>query len=78
MSSFAGHVYFSGDTAVGPHHAQLPARFKEFRVAFLPIGGYEPRWFMKSAHMNPAETVEAHQLSMPTRVSVSISAPLRT
>lgn len=71
MASSAGHVYFSGDTGVGPHHAQLRARFKEFRVAFLPIGAYEPRWFMKAAHMNPAEAVEAHQL-LNARVSIGI------
>lgn len=71
VASPAGHVYFSGDTGVGPHHGQLRARFKEFRVAFLPIGGYEPRWFMKAAHMNPAEAVEAHQL-LNAKVSVGI------
>jgi len=71
MASPAGHVYFSGDTGVGPHHAQLRERFKEFRVAFLPIGAYEPRWFMKSAHMNPAEAVEAHQL-LNAKVSIGI------
>lgn len=71
MASSASHVYFSGDTAVGPHHEQLRARFKKFRVAFMPIGGYEPRWFMKSAHMNPAEAVEAHQL-LNAKVSIGI------
>ncbi len=71
MASPAGHVYFSGDTGVGPHHAQLRERFKGFRVAFLPIGGYEPRWFMRSAHMNPAEAVESHQL-LNAKVSIGI------
>ncbi|MBX3335120.1 MAG: MBL fold metallo-hydrolase [Nitrospira sp.] len=71
MASSAGHVYFSGDTGVGPHHAQLRERFKNFRVAFLPIGAYEPRWFMKSAHMNPTEAVEAHQL-LNAKVSIGI------
>ncbi|MDH4155483.1 MAG: MBL fold metallo-hydrolase [Nitrospira sp.] len=71
IASPAGNVYFSGDTGVGPHHAQLRARFKEFRVAFLPIGAYEPRWFMKAAHMNPAEAVEAHQL-LNANVSIGI------
>ena len=71
MASPAGNVYFSGDTGIGPHHAQLRARFKEFRVAFLPIGAYEPRWFMKAAHMNPAEAVDAHQL-LNANVSIGI------
>jgi L-ascorbate metabolism protein UlaG (beta-lactamase superfamily) len=55
-------VYFAGDTAFGPHFAAIRERFGAPRLAFLPIGAYEPRWFMSSVHMSPEEAVKAHQI----------------
>jgi L-ascorbate metabolism protein UlaG (beta-lactamase superfamily) len=53
-------LYFAGDTGYGPHFQKTAARIPRVKVAMLPIGAYEPRWFMKQHHMNPAEAVQAH------------------
>ncbi len=55
-----GRLFFCGDTAWGPHLQQIGDRLGPFDVALLPIGAYDPRWFMDSVHMDPAEAVQAH------------------
>jgi L-ascorbate metabolism protein UlaG (beta-lactamase superfamily) len=56
----AGKVLFAGDSGAGPHWGEIRLRLGAPDVALLPIGAYEPRWFMAPVHMNPAEAVEAH------------------
>lgn len=55
-----GSVWFAGDTGWGPHFAEVRARLGAPDLALLPIGAYEPRWFMEAVHMNPDEAVRAH------------------
>ena len=55
-----GPVYF-GDTGYGPHFKTTGEHYGPFILALIPIGAYEPRWFMKDVHLNPAEAVLAHQ-----------------
>ncbi len=56
-----GNLYFAGDTGYGPHLADTGARHGPFALSLLPIGAYEPRWFMKDVHLNPEEAVLAHK-----------------
>src|SRR5205807_697089 len=53
-------MLFAGDSGYGPHFGEIGARVSPIDLALLPIGAYEPRWFMKDIHMNPAEAVQAH------------------
>jgi L-ascorbate metabolism protein UlaG (beta-lactamase superfamily) len=55
-------VYYAGDTAFGSHFAQIRERFGAPRLALLPIGAYEPRWFMSSVHMDPEAAIRAHRI----------------
>jgi N-acyl-phosphatidylethanolamine-hydrolysing phospholipase D len=52
-------AYFAGDTAYHPEFAAIGRRLGPFDVQLLPVGAYEPRWFMRVVHMNPAEALEA-------------------
>ena len=56
----AGQILFAGDSAAGPHWATIRERLGAPDLALLPIGAYEPRWFMAPVHMNPEEAVQAH------------------
>jgi len=61
MVTVAGRrIYFAGDTAYVPIFRDIRERLGEPHVSLLPIGAYEPRWFMRSVHMNPEEAVQAH------------------
>ena len=53
-------VYFAGDSGYCPHFAEIGRRFPRIDLALLPIGAYEPRWFMRQQHMDPEEAVRAH------------------
>ena len=57
----AGRIYHVADSGYGDGHHFRAARdrYGPFRLAILPIGAYEPRWFMRDMHMNPAEAVQA-------------------
>src|SRR6185503_7439644 len=43
-----------------PFFADIRQRLGPIALALLPIGAYEPRWFMHAVHMNPADAVRAH------------------
>jgi len=64
------HLFFAGDTAYSKDFVDIRQHFARehtpdqgggFDIALLPIGAYEPRWFMKDQHVNPEESVQIFQ-----------------
>jgi len=57
----AGRIYHVADSGYGEgrHFRVARERYGPFRLAVLPVGAHEPRWFMGPQHMNPAEAVKA-------------------
>lgn len=64
-------LLFAGDTGYSPHFKQIADRLGLMRVALLPIGAYEPRWFMGPVHMNPEDAVLAH-IDLQAQESIAI------
>lgn len=52
-------VYHAGDSAVFDGFSEIGRRFPGLEAAMLPIGGYDPPWFMEHNHMNPEQAGEA-------------------
>ncbi|MGC9271974.1 MBL fold metallo-hydrolase [Acidiphilium sp.] len=52
-------IYIAGDTGYTGYFRAIRERLGPPDLALLPIGAYEPRWFMGNVHMNPADAVRA-------------------
>jgi L-ascorbate metabolism protein UlaG (beta-lactamase superfamily) len=57
----AGKIYIVCDSGYGDgkHFRSVAQAYGPLRLAILPIGAYEPRWFMQDQHMNPPDAVKA-------------------
>jgi L-ascorbate metabolism protein UlaG (beta-lactamase superfamily) len=57
----AGKLYIVCDSGYGDgrHFRRVAEAHGPLRLAILPIGAYEPRWFMQDQHMNPEDAVKA-------------------
>lgn len=71
------HLYYSGDTGYSPDFKHIRERLRArqgrlgFDLALIPVGAYEPRWFMRQQHVDPAEAVQIH-LDVAARKSVGV------
>lgn len=61
------HLFFAGDTGYSRDFVDIRERFAHrqrdggFDLALIPVGAYEPRWFMQEQHVNPDEAVRIHR-----------------
>jgi L-ascorbate metabolism protein UlaG (beta-lactamase superfamily) len=62
-------IFFAGDTGYGSHFKLIREKLGPMDISILPIGAYEPRWFMKVMHQNPEEAVQAH-LDLESKFSI--------
>ncbi len=53
--------YFAGDSGYCPYFREIGHRLGPMSISMIPIGAYEPRWFMKPVHANPEDAVKIHQ-----------------
>lgn len=67
----AFRFFFAGDTGYSRDFLDIAARFGPIDLAALPIGAYDPRWFMQVMHVNPEEAVRIH-LDLRARHSVAM------
>ncbi|HET6411048.1 MAG TPA: MBL fold metallo-hydrolase [Anaeromyxobacter sp.] len=55
-------VYHAGDTALFDGFQEIGAAFAGLDAALLPIGAYDPAWFMERQHLNPEQALRAFQI----------------
>ncbi|MEU0127918.1 MBL fold metallo-hydrolase [Streptomyces sp. NPDC006289] len=53
-------LYFAGDTGYGHWFKEIGRRYPGLDLAMLPIGAYEPRWWLSDVHTDPEEAVQAY------------------
>ena len=51
-------LYHAGDTGYSSDFKTTYERLGAPDYSFIPIGAYDPRWFMKDSHVNPEEAVK--------------------
>jgi N-acyl-phosphatidylethanolamine-hydrolysing phospholipase D len=72
IAEIAGRkIFFAGDTGYSKDFVDIAERFAPVDLALIPIGAYEPRWFMRPVHVDPAEAVQIH-LDLQSRQSVAM------
>jgi L-ascorbate metabolism protein UlaG (beta-lactamase superfamily) len=62
---------YTGDTGYSPDFRDIYQRLGAVDLLMVPLGSYEPRWFMKQMHVNPDEAVQIHK-DMHSRLTIGV------
>ena len=71
IASNGFRFFFVGDTGYNSLFKEIGEKLGPFDLAAIPIGAYEPRWFMSQHHVNPEESVQIHK-DIGSKKSVAI------
>lgn len=71
VSSDKFKFFFAGDTGYSQDFQEIHKRLGDVDLAMLPIGTYEPRWFMQKYHVNPEEALQIHQ-DLKAKISIGV------
>jgi len=58
MQSSNHTIYHAGDTGYSDDFKETRSRLGSPDFAMIPIGGYNPPWFMNYHHVNPSESIQ--------------------
>lgn len=60
LEASGARAYFAGDTGYHPAFGEIGSHCGPFDLVMMPIGAYDPRWFMRPVHCDPEEAVRAY------------------
>ena len=61
LLSFGEHkIYFVGDTGYGPNFKEMGQKYGPIDLCLIPIGAYDPEWFMGPIHISPSQALQVH------------------
>lgn len=61
IESMWGNIYYAGDTGYGTFFKEIGKHYDTIHVAIIPIGAFQPKWFMSPIHIGPEEAIQAHK-----------------
>ena len=71
MKSADISIYHAGDTGYSADFKETRSRLGSPDFAMIPIGGYDPRWFMSYHHVKPSESIQiSHDLGASKSVGM--------